>query len=957
CDKVLKPKGLDIIKIICDKDDTIFDNILHCFVGIAAVQIGLVDILKAIGIECDFMIEALNKHQEEVIHHLEDDTVQTFYEKIFSAVDKSLKTALTPNTHTEKKRIGISERTRISIDRRRDKKRKLRQEPYINLKLYPICPAEIDIACHNSSESSTISGPADDVAQFLKEMTAKGIFCKEVSCSNIAFHSRYISVAAPTLRNYLNEDIKEPKLRSSKWLSTSVPENRWEEPIAKFSSPEYFTNNLLGKGLLTLIISLSFATIDQSLWKEHDSFRHLRLDVPRCMIILPESAILVLTWQTLAMSMDMNFEDLSVIFKDINFNTQVELKPENLLNLSISITKKKGRFEVVHNNEIIVTGYIVEYEDDPMRKVNHSSANTINDVTLFAADIYKFLNLRGHVYTNQFQSLHSLNLKCNEAYIKWAGDWIMFLDGLIQINIFANKHNGVSRPKLIESLTIDINEHAKGHNKTNIDGAICYKADYYENFNILRSGGVQVVNVNFENLIPQRVESDFLGSLQFWPHFSETEVELNTAITINMQIIADATLQRDLKITELRTSNINIISNAIKDVSTQLPIKLRFNHINIENGKLNLLKKHDLSQSDLLVVYDFVMDTETMAAIYDHLPRNGFILSLENRKNKKYIIQTDYFNILTVFPTNDDYKLVLLNKVEINHVVNDKVVVKVDDDSYSFMNTLKKELNNNKRIVLLYEKQNYFDLKGYLRGLREEYRNKISLYMMLDEGSPDFNVDNNFYSKQLQKNLPFNTLYNGEWGGYYYTTFNNYKDIPKNSKLNLTEFGNINSVHWEEIDNLNKSNNTVEVQYAGLSLKDVEKVFWRPVNNKKISFGMDYSGFDARGNRVMGIIADGAISKEIEYDLDLLWPVPKTWSLEEAATVPLPYALAYYSLALRGTLYAETTVFVNGGAGALGQAVISICLSLNCVIFTTVSDSGKKALLLKLYPTLKGTFV
>ncbi|CAH0727201.1 unnamed protein product, partial [Brenthis ino] len=670
------------------------------------------------------------------------------------------------------------------------------------------------------------------------------------------------------------------------------------------------------------------------------------------MIILPESAILVLTWQTLAMSMDMNFEDLSVIFKDINFNTQVELKPENLLNLSISITKKKGRFEVVYNNEIIVTGYIVEYEDDPMRNVNHSSTNTINDVTLFAADIYKFLNLRGHVYTNQFQSLHSLNLKCNEAYINWTGDWITFLDGLIQINIFANKHNGVSRPKLIESLTIDIFEHTRGHYKSNIDGVICYKADYYENFNILRSGGVQVVNVNFENLIPQRVESDFLGSLQFWPHFSETELELNTAIAINMQIIADATLQRGIKITELRTSNINIISNAIQDVSTQLPIKLRFNHINIENGKLNLLRKHDLSQSEVLVVYDFVMDTEMMAAIYDQLPSNGFVFSLEKRNNKKYIIQTDYFNILTVFPTYYDYTLVLLNKVEVNQVVKDKVVVKVDDDSFSYMNTLKKELNNNKRIVLLYEKQNYFDLKGYLRRLREEYRNQISLYMILDEGSPDFNLDSNFYIKQLQKNLPFNTLYNGEWGGYYYTTFNNYKDIPKNSKLSLTEFGNINSWHWEEIDNLNKSN-TVEVQYAGLSLKDVEKVFWRPVNNKKISFGMDYSGFDARGNRVMGIIADGALSKEIEYDLDLLWPVPKTWSLEEAATVPLPYALAYYSLALRGTLYAETTVFVNGGAGALGQAVISICLSLNCDIFTTVSDSGKKALLLKLYPTLK----
>lgn len=39
CDAVLKPQGYDIVRILCEKDPTIYDNIVNCFLGIAAVQV------------------------------------------------------------------------------------------------------------------------------------------------------------------------------------------------------------------------------------------------------------------------------------------------------------------------------------------------------------------------------------------------------------------------------------------------------------------------------------------------------------------------------------------------------------------------------------------------------------------------------------------------------------------------------------------------------------------------------------------------------------------------------------------------------------------------------------------------------------------------------------------------------------------------------------------------------
>lgn len=39
CHEVLKPMGVDLLRIITDPDPKTFDNILNSFVGIAAVQV------------------------------------------------------------------------------------------------------------------------------------------------------------------------------------------------------------------------------------------------------------------------------------------------------------------------------------------------------------------------------------------------------------------------------------------------------------------------------------------------------------------------------------------------------------------------------------------------------------------------------------------------------------------------------------------------------------------------------------------------------------------------------------------------------------------------------------------------------------------------------------------------------------------------------------------------------
>lgn len=112
-----------------------------------------------------------------------------------------------------------------------------------------LCPPDIDVAYHIGSKSAAISGPVESMKKFLARLQERKIAFKEIPCSNIAFHSRYIGDAGPKLLPNLKRIISNPKPRSGKWLSTSVIETQWKTPAANYCSAEYIANNFLNSVL------------------------------------------------------------------------------------------------------------------------------------------------------------------------------------------------------------------------------------------------------------------------------------------------------------------------------------------------------------------------------------------------------------------------------------------------------------------------------------------------------------------------------------------------------------------------------------------------------------------------------------------------------------------------------------------------------------------------------------
>ncbi|KAF9407985.1 hypothetical protein HW555_012170 [Spodoptera exigua] len=168
CDRVLKPKGLDIVDIISNPDKSMFDNILNSFVGIAAIQIGLTDVLRAVGLVPDNVIG----HSVGELGCAYADDCLTDEEMISLSYSRGIVSTTMEFVRGSMAAVGIGFK-----------------------QMSKICPPDIDVACHNGPGSCTISGPEEIVCKFVNELTGQGIFAKELQCSNIAYHSRYVAKA------------------------------------------------------------------------------------------------------------------------------------------------------------------------------------------------------------------------------------------------------------------------------------------------------------------------------------------------------------------------------------------------------------------------------------------------------------------------------------------------------------------------------------------------------------------------------------------------------------------------------------------------------------------------------------------------------------------------------------------------------------------------------------------
>jgi fatty acid synthase len=214
---LLAPFGVDLISLLTTETEQAFEYILNSFVTIASVQVALVDCLKQLGIEPD-----------GIVGHSVGELGCAYADGCFTAEQMVLAAYYRGKCVVDGK-LPPGAMAAVGMTWEETKRR---------------VPEGVVAACHNSADSVTISGHAEAVRKFVAELTAEKIFAREVKTSNIGFHCFFMEGIAKELKVCLEKLIPDPKPRTSRWISSSIPEDRWDSPLAQTSSPAYHVNNL-----------------------------------------------------------------------------------------------------------------------------------------------------------------------------------------------------------------------------------------------------------------------------------------------------------------------------------------------------------------------------------------------------------------------------------------------------------------------------------------------------------------------------------------------------------------------------------------------------------------------------------------------------------------------------------------------------------------------------------------
>ncbi|NXE39642.1 FAS synthase, partial [Ptilorrhoa leucosticta] len=220
-DEALKNTGLKVSDLLLQADESTFDDTVHAFVGLAAIQArlkGLIDMLKAAGLQPD-----------GILGHSVGELACGYADNSLSH-EEAILAAYWRGRCVKEAKLPPGGMAAVGLTWEECKQR---------------CPPNVVPACHNSEDTVTVSGPLDSVNEFVATLKKDGVFAKEVRSAGVAFHSYYMASIAPALLNALKKVIPHPKPRSARWISTSIPESQWQSDLARNSSAEYHVNNLV----------------------------------------------------------------------------------------------------------------------------------------------------------------------------------------------------------------------------------------------------------------------------------------------------------------------------------------------------------------------------------------------------------------------------------------------------------------------------------------------------------------------------------------------------------------------------------------------------------------------------------------------------------------------------------------------------------------------------------------
>lgn len=174
----------------------------------------------------------------------------------------------------------------------------------------------------------------------------------------------------------------------------------------------------------------------------------------RC--LFPAAGYLLLAWKGLAELKGKEFDSLPITFEEVKIHRATVMSKSASTKFIINITNTGGEFEISEGGMIVCTGRLYSPENiDKTDCESYLKMSDLKNMPLNKNDIYKELKLRGYDYGPTFQGVVESDIEGNKGLLRWSGEWVVFLDTMLQFSILGSSKRALCLPTRIQKLTID----------------------------------------------------------------------------------------------------------------------------------------------------------------------------------------------------------------------------------------------------------------------------------------------------------------------------------------------------------------------------------------------------------------------------------------------------------------------------------------------------------------------
>jgi len=153
---------------------------------------------------------------------------------------------------------------------------------------------------------------------------------------------------------------------------------------------------------------------------------------------------------------------------------------------------------------------------------------------------------------------------------------------------------------------------------------------------------------------------------------------------------------------------------------------------------------------------------------------------------------------------------------------------------------------------------------------------------------------------------------------------------------------------------------TIAVEAAGVSRADAlqRRGLYPPPPGASPVLGLEVAGTIAtrgagvsqwqEGDRVCALLTGGGYAQVVAVPQGQVLPIPDGWTAIEAATLPENAFTVYDNVFTRACLESDETILVHGGSSGIGSTAIMFARAFGARVITTVGNSDKRAVCLRL---------